>query len=41
VVIGDWREDYNWRRPHSSLQMRTPAVFAAQCTADEQAPIAA
>ncbi len=41
VVIGDWREDYNWRRPHSSLQMRTPAVFAAQCTADEQAPVAA
>jgi len=41
VVIGDWREDYNWRRPHSSLQMRTPAVFAAQRTADEQARIAA
>jgi putative transposase len=29
VVIGDWREDYNWRRPHSSLGMRAPAVFAA------------
>ncbi len=41
VVIADWQEDYNWRRPHSSLQMRPPAVFAAQCTPDEQAPIAA
>jgi len=29
VVIGDWREDYNWRRPHSALGMRPPAVFAA------------
>jgi hypothetical protein len=29
VVIGDWREDYNWRRPHSALGMRAPAVFAA------------
>ena len=29
VVISDWREDYNTRRPHSSLGMRTPAAFAA------------
>jgi putative transposase len=29
VVIGDWHEDYNSRRPHSSLGMRTPADFAA------------
>jgi putative transposase len=29
VVIGDWREDYNWRRPHSALGMQAPAVFAA------------
>jgi putative transposase len=29
VVIGDWREDYNLRRPHSALGMRTPAAFAA------------
>ena len=41
VVIGDWREDYNWRRPHSSLGMRPPAVFASQWTPIEQAPIAA
>jgi putative transposase len=31
VVISDWREDYNWRRPHSALGMRAPAVFAAEC----------
>jgi putative transposase len=29
VVIGDWREDYNQRRPHSALGMRAPAAFAA------------
>jgi putative transposase len=40
VVIGDWREDYNTRRPHSSLGMRPPAVFAAQWTADPT-PLAA
>jgi transposase InsO family protein len=31
-VIEDWREDYNLRRPHSSLGMRAPAVFAAEWT---------
>jgi len=29
VLIDDWREDYNYRRPHSALGMRTPAAFAA------------
>lgn len=24
-----WRQEYNYRRPHSSLDYRTPAVFAA------------
>jgi putative transposase len=33
VVIEDWREDYNQRRPHSSLGMRSPARFAAALTA--------
>jgi hypothetical protein len=33
VVIADWHEDYNQRRPHSSLGMKTPAAFAATCTA--------
>ncbi len=32
VVIGDWREDYNTRRPHSALGMRAPATFAAEWT---------
>lgn len=29
VLTEDWREDYNHRRPHSSLGMLTPAAFAA------------
>ena len=29
VVIGDWRDDYNHRRPHSALRMLAPATFAA------------
>jgi putative transposase len=29
VVIGDWQEDYNRRRPHCALGMKAPAVFAA------------
>jgi putative transposase len=28
VMVADWREDYNTRRPHSSLGMKTPASFA-------------
>jgi transposase InsO family protein len=35
VVIGDYREHYNRHRPHSSLDYRTPAAFAAAC---RQAP---
>ena len=30
VVIGDCHEDYNQRRPHSSLEMLASAVFAAR-----------
>ena len=37
VVIEDWREDYNRHRPHSSLGMRAPAVFAAEWTPSEPA----
>ena len=25
-----WRDDYNYQRPHSSLQDETPAAFAAR-----------
>jgi putative transposase len=32
VVISDWHEDYNTRRPHSALGMRTPAAFTADWT---------
>jgi Integrase core domain len=28
VVVEDWREDYNERRPHSALGMMAPARFA-------------
>jgi putative transposase len=30
-VIDNWREDYNHRRPHSTLGYVPPAVFAAMC----------
>jgi len=29
VLVEDWREDYNTRRPHSALGMMAPAHFAA------------
>ena len=41
VVIGDWREDYNLRRPHSALGMRTLAAFAAEWTTTRELPAAA
>ena len=31
--IAKWKQDYNERRPHSSLQYRTPREFAAQSAA--------
>ena len=40
VVISDWREDYNWRRPHSSLAMNAPAVFAAEWATKHRPPVA-
>lgn len=30
-VVEQWRKEYNEHRPHSSLNYRTPAEFAAQC----------
>lgn len=41
VVIEDWREDYNTLRPHSSLGMRAPAVFAAELAAAAEQSAAA
>jgi hypothetical protein len=29
VLIEDWRQDYNTRRPHSALGMMAPVRFAA------------
>jgi putative transposase len=29
VMVADWQEDYNLRRPHSALSMMAPAKFAA------------
>jgi transposase InsO family protein len=31
VVIEDWKEDYNNRHRHSSLEYRTPNEYAASC----------
>jgi putative transposase len=31
VLVEDYRMEYNHRRPHSSLEYRTPAAFAASC----------
>jgi len=36
VVIADWRLHYNTQRPHSSLDYKTPAAFAAQYAAQIQ-----
>jgi len=41
VVIADWREDYNLRRPHTSLGMRAPAAFAADWAATSGLPAGA
>lgn len=30
--LAQWREDYNFLRPHSSLQDNTPVAFAAHCS---------
>jgi putative transposase len=29
IVIEDWRNTYNTRRPHSSLGWKTPVAYAA------------
>jgi putative transposase len=39
-IIAAWRRDYNERRPHSSLNYRTPAEFAAKAIGGKDAGFA-
>ncbi len=32
VIIGDWKDEYNHHRRHSSLGYLPPAEYARQCT---------
>jgi transposase InsO family protein len=36
VLIANWVEHYNTERPHSGLNMRTPAAYAAYCAQQER-----
>lgn len=38
VVVEEWRNEYNERRPHSSLGYETPEAFAARFLANSGAP---
>jgi len=41
VVIADWQADDNTHRPHSALDMRPPAAFAADWTDTKPDPLGA
>jgi putative transposase len=36
-IIANWRNDYNQRRPHSSLNYMTPSEFAAKASREKDA----
>jgi len=39
VLVQNWRLEYNNHRPHSSLDDKTPAAFAAECIASASATL--
>ncbi len=39
MMVADWREDYNHRRPHSALGMTAPASFARAWADDHSAAV--
>ena len=39
-IISNWRQDYNQRRPHSSLSYMTPSEFAAKASSGKEAGFA-
>ena len=39
-IISNWRQDYNQRRPHSSLSYMTPSEFAAKASSGKDAGFA-
>ncbi len=38
VLVADFKMDYNWLRPHSSLGELAPSVFAERWRTEQQQP---
>jgi transposase InsO family protein len=36
TVMNDWKDIYNHQRPHSSLDWKPPAAYAASLTASKE-----